>query len=105
MTQPVTLGDELALLGLARIDRLDLGELERQQIKLALPGSGERLELLGLLLRGTHPRMGAGDLRAQCALARTAVLVEDLELGAGEHQLAVFVLAVEREEHAADFTK
>ena len=84
MAQPVTFGEEFGLLGFARRSGLDLVEFEREQVKLALAGTGERLELLGLLLGGPEPGMGRRRAGPSLPLGRAAVLVQDLKLGAGE---------------------
>ena len=97
VAQPLALGAQLGLLGLARRGRLDLRELELEQVELALARAGALAQLLELGSRSARSRAyAAGERRAPPACAGAAEAVEDLELRDGERELAVLVLAVER---------
>ena len=100
--QPLALGGQLGLLGLGRRGALDLLELPHQQVELAVARARARLQLRQRRLRrarlGVRRRAG----RAPRRLVAAAEAVEDVELGRGERELAVLVLAVERQQRAAD---
>ena len=89
-------GEQLLVLALVGCEGVDLAQLELEQVELALALAGELAQLLEPLPRA---RACSRERRAQAAQARgllgAAEPVEDLELGAGEGQLAVLVLAVE----------
>ena len=76
---------------------LDLGELEVEQVELALARAGALAQLGERRLRLARRGVRGGDLRAARELRVAAEAVEDVELGAGERELAVLVLAVERD--------
>jgi hypothetical protein len=76
----------------------DLGELELQQLELALARCRELVQTVELSLQahGLVVCLGAG---AQSrGLPRAAGLVQELQLGSGDRELAVLVLPVERKE-------
>ena len=102
VAQPLALRLQLGLLGLARLGALDLLELPHQQVELAVARARTRLQLLQRALG--RPRVGVGGRARGAALdlGRAAEAVEDVELGGGERELAVLVLAVERQQRAAD---
>ena len=80
---------------------LDLVELERQQVELALASGGQLAQLRLAFLDPADPRIRPPNELAQRHLIAPAVGVEDVELDRREHQLAVLVLTVEREQRAA----
>ena len=104
MAQPIPRRDQRRLLLVGRIDRLDLGELEREQVELPLPSARELSELVGASAPPRTRRVARGPF-AQLSLLGPGEGVEDVELGGGQHQLAVLVLAVEGEQRAAELTK
>ncbi len=84
---------------------VDLRELVLEQVELALARGGELAQ--GVQLRGEAPGLGER-LRAGAQAQRvigTAERVEDLQLGAGEGQLAVLVLAVEGDQARAELAQ
>jgi hypothetical protein len=100
--EALALRGQLGLLGLAGSRPLDLLELPHQQVELAIARPRARLQLgqsrLGRARLGVRLRAGRAALR----LLRPAEAVQDVELRRGERELAVLVLAVERQQRAAD---
>ena len=93
--QPLASSQQTPVLGFVRCRVLDLGKLVLEQIELAPPRIGELAQILKLgFQRGAQTvRLGA---RAQAlGLLRTAAPVENLQLSAGDRQLAMLVLTVE----------
>ena len=105
VAQPLALGAQRAGLLLGRLGGLDLGELEVEQVELALARAGALLQLGERGLRLARRRVRRGDLGAPRELGVAAEAVEDLELGAGERELAVLVLAVERDERLGELAQ
>ncbi len=101
MPKPVPLPHQPLRLLLARADRLDLAQLERNQVELSLPGPRHLPELLSAGLQAPHVLVQSRHPGPQGLMARPAMGVEDVELGGREHQLAVLVLAVEGEHPAS----
>jgi len=97
MAQPLAFGDELVALREGRVDLLDLGELEVEQVKLALARPGQLAQLPELLARAGDRRVGRGAGGDARGLLVAGATVEDLELCRGQHQPPVLVLAVEAE--------
>ena len=99
--EPLALRGQLGLLRLARGRALDLLELPHQQVELAIARARPGLQLIQRRLgrAGLGVRLGAG--RAALRLLRPAEAVEDAQLRGGERELAVLVLAVERQQRAA----
>ena len=93
------------LLGLARLRAVDLLELPLEQVELAVARAGPRAQLLELLAQRPLARVGGGERLAPRRLLGAAEAVEDLELGGGEREPAVLVLAVEGEQRAADLRR
>ena len=95
------LGLQLALLLLARRRAVDLRELPLEQVQLAVARAGALAQLLQP--RGKRPLAAIG--RAVGLAARRLLgprePVQDLQLGRGQRELAVLVLAVEREQRGA----
>ncbi len=100
--QPVPLAGQLRLLFLARGHRLDLFELEAEQIELSVPRPRGADKLGGPLLQRTHALVRRTDASAKLELTGAAMPVEHVELGAREHQLAVLVLSVEGQQPPAE---
>ena len=100
MPQPVSLNCQLRSLILARRDALDLVELERQQVELALTPGGELVHVRKALLELSYPAVCIGHALPEPTLQQPAVTVEDVKLDGREHQLAVLVLAVEGQQRA-----
>ena len=101
MAQPLALRGQLGLLGLARVGALDLLELPHQQVELAVARAGAGLQLLERRRRLADLGVGGRARRAPRRLLGPAEAVEDVELGGGERELAVLVLAVEGQQRAA----
>ena len=102
MAQPIALGPEGGLLSLRGRRGLDLGQLEREQIEFPVAGAGQLAQLGDAPVELAHPLIRGAQPVAQRLLAGADVGVEQLQLGGGEHQLAVLVLAVERQQAAAE---
>ena len=94
--------EQLGLLGLVRRGVLDLGELELEQVELTVARAGALAQLVEPRLEITGAGVDGGERVAPRQLAGAAEAVEDGELGRGEHEPAVLVLAVEGDELAAD---
>ncbi len=96
---------QLLVLALVRVDRVDLAQLVVEQVELALALGGELEQGCLALLQRAHQR----ERRRACAQARGVIAgaeaVEDLQLRRGQRELAVLVLAVEREQHAAELAQ
>ncbi len=88
-----------------RRERVDLCELELEQVQLALALRGELAELLQALLRRAHARELSRAQIEALALRGAGEIVEDLQLGGLERQLAVLMLSVEGEQRARDVTQ
>ena len=98
----LALGLERGLLLLARLGAVDLRQLPLEQVQLAVARAGA-LAQLGEA-RDQRPlarRRRRGSASRRAGLVRPGEAVEDLELGRREHQLAVLVLAVERQQRGA----
>ena len=102
MAQKPALGLELGPLLDARRRRLDLRELEPQQVEVALAGALALAQLGELAGEPGRLRVRRAVAVAELELLGAGEAVEDLELGRGEHQLAVLVLAVEGEQPRAE---
>ena len=101
VAQALALGGQLGLLGLARVGALDLLELPHQQVELAVARAGAGLQRLERRARLADLGVGGRARGAPGRLLGPAEAVEDVELGGGERELAVLVLAVERQQRAA----
>src|SRR3954451_6162425 len=95
MAQALTVGEELRVLVLTRPERLDLLDLERQQVEVAVACTGATPELLDLRDHGEHLGVTGRELAASHAGRRARERIEQVELSRGEGELAVLVLAVE----------
>ena len=100
--QPLALGQQVGLLALARPDRLDLLELEAQQVELAVAGALALLQLFERAAQLLHPPVRGGEPVAQLAMGGAPEAVEQLELRRGEREPAVLVLAEERDQVAPE---
>ena len=100
MLQSPTLCAQLVFLALAQPDRVDLGELEAEEILLALPLARLLADPLELAPRG----LPLADERRHAAAGSVGlrVPVQEVELPAGLHQALVLVLAVELEQRFAE---
>ena len=91
------------MLGGVGCRRLDLGELEAQQVEVALARALALAQLRQLALDSADASAWAAAVCvAQLEVLGAGEAVEDLELGGGERQLAVLVLAVEGEQPRAE---
>jgi hypothetical protein len=98
VAQPFAPNDELLLLRLVRRRSLDLRQLELEQVELAIARARQVAQLRERAFQLPHARVDAGQLGAGNEVLRAAERVQQLELRAGQHQLAVLVLAVERQQ-------
>ena len=98
VTQALAFGAQVGRLLLAGLGGIDLRELEVEQVELALARAGQLPQLGERRLRLARHGVRRGDLRAAGELRVAAEAVEDVELSARERELAVLVLAVERDE-------
>ena len=101
VAQPLAFGRELGLLGLARGRGVDLADLPLEQVELAVAGARPLAQGRQLRAQVALARMDLRVRRAALRLLGPAEAVEDLELRGGERELAVLVLAVEREQGTA----
>ena len=98
VTQPVAVGLEgLALVAIGR-GPLDLVELEPQEVDVPFASPLAQLELLPLPAQRADPGVDVAIAGEEREVLGAGEAVEDLRLGGGEGELAVFVLAVEGEE-------
>ena len=98
---PLTLGQKLPLLRVAGIQRLDLVDLEAEEIEVAVARARQLAQLAELSLELARPRVRAGQLLAPRQVLGPAEGVEQVELGRGEGEPAVLVLAEEGHQPAA----
>jgi hypothetical protein len=99
---PLARREQLIVLALVGSRRVDLGELELEQVKLALARAGELAQLRHPLMQA--PALGEG-LRAGAQPAQLlgpTQLVQECQLLARDGQLAVLVLSVEGHQRGAD---
>ena len=94
-------GDLLALLGNRR-HRLDLGELVAVEIEVALPRAFALAQLRQLGTEAAALAVRLPVFAPQLQVLGTREAVEDLQLGRGDRQPAVLVLAEEGEQPAAE---
>ena len=98
VSQPIALpGERLRLLD-AGGSRIDLIKLERQEVQLALPAGRDLAQLLEAPFKLARPLVGSGGAGPQLDLPWAAVAVKHLELRRREHQGAVQMLTVERQQ-------
>ena len=98
VAQALARAEQLVLLVLRRVGRLDLLQLEGEQVELALARAGALAQLRQRRLELAHAHVGRRERRAARQVRRAAEAVEDLQLRGGEHELAMLVLAVERQQ-------
>jgi hypothetical protein len=86
VAQALPAGQELGLLGLARRELLDLGQLEVEQVELPVARTGQLPQPVER--PGDLPRAGPGgrERRTGREVLGAAGAVEQLELGRGEHE-------------------
>jgi hypothetical protein len=77
---------------------LDLRQLEGDEVELALTGTGALAQLGQRCLERAHPPIRGPERGPAREVLRATETVEHLQLRGGEHQLAVLVLAVERQQ-------
>ena len=94
-------GQQLVVLALLGRGGVDLRQLVLEQVELALARAGELAQGLELARERPHLRecLGAG-AQAQRVVG-AAEVVEQLQLGGGDRELAVLVLTVEGDERSA----
>ena len=94
-----------ARLLLARAGRLDLRELELEQVELALAGAGTLAQLVERAPRARGPPHARPRPPRAARLLGPAGGVEHLELGGGEREPAVLVLPVEGDERLGELAQ
>jgi hypothetical protein len=102
LAQPRALGRERVLLLGGRPERLDLLDLEGEQVQVAVAGACALAQLGQVPIEGAHARVGGGERRAQVQVLAPAEAVEQVELCRRQRQLAVLVLAEEGDQPAAE---
>ena len=100
--QAPAVGAQLRVLVLARRKRVDLLDLEREQVEVAIARPGELAQRRDFTLEREHARVARGELRARDGGLGAGEAVEQLELRRCDRQLAVLVLSVEREQPRAE---
>jgi hypothetical protein len=102
MAQALSLRGERRLLVLARGRVVDLLQLPLEQVQLPVARAGAGLELLHRGAQLPLAPVGRAEGRQPRGMRITAEAVQDLQLRRGQRQLAVLVLAVERQQRTAD---
>ncbi len=102
LPQAPALCDQLLLLLLARGERLDLLDLEGQQVEVAVARAGALAQLCEPVLELARPRVYPAEVVAGGELLATAEAVQEVELGGREHEPAMLVLTEEGEQPAAE---
>ena len=105
LAQARSLRLERALLLLARVELLDLLDLERQQVEVTVARAGALAQLGQRRLQLAHPRVGCAHAGAQLELVGPAETVEQVELCRGEREPPVLVLPEEGDHPAAERLK
>ena len=96
---------QLLVLALVGRDRVDLGELELEQSELALARGCKLAHGIHALLQKPRLRKGLSARAQALGMLAVAQAVEDLELRSRKRELAMLVLAVEREQRPADLAQ
>ena len=86
----------------SEVRALDLLELPLEQVELPIARAGAGAQLFQLLAQVAFARVGDRERRAAGRLVGAAEAVEDLQLRGRERQPPVLVLAVERQQRAAE---
>ncbi len=102
VAQARALGLQLGLLGRIGRGRLDLGQLEAQEVEVALASALALAQLRQLAPDRADLGVGLAVEAAALQVLGAGEAVEGLELGRGEGQPAVLVLAVEGEQPRAE---
>ena len=102
LPQPLALGAERRPFLLGRVERLDLLDLEGEQVEVAVARAGPLAQLVELALELLDAGVRGRQPAAQRELLATAEAVEQVELRRGEREPAVLVLAEERDQPAAE---
>src|SRR5204862_4856245 len=103
--QPLALRKQVALLVLGRPERLDLLDLEAEQVEVAVAVARLLAQGLELAAQLAHARVDRRKLIPRGELVPAAEAVEELQLGGGHRQAAVLVLAEEGDEPAAELAQ
>ena len=105
LAQAVALGSERGLLVLGRGELLDLLDLEGQQVQVAVARARAPAKLLEVALRLAYTRVRRRSPVAHGEMLGSAERVQQIELRGRHRELAVLVLAEEREQPAAEVAK
>ncbi len=100
--QALALARERRALLLGGVECLDLVDLEGQQVQIADARAGALAQLGQRRLELPHARVRRAEAPAQRQLVAAAEAVEQVELGRGEREAAVLVLAEEGDQAAAE---
>ena len=95
LAQALALRRQRALLVLVGTEGLDLLDLERQQVQVAVTRARAVVQLGELALRGADVRVGLGHPAAQRHVLLAAEAIEQLQLCRGHREFAVLVLPEE----------
>ncbi len=90
------------MLLLARVERLDLLDLEREQVQVAVARAGALAQLGERPLELARPRVRGRQRGAQLQMVAPAEAVEQVELRGGQREPPVLVLAEEGDQPAAE---
>ena len=102
LAQPRALRHERRLLLLARVELLDLLDLERQQVEVTVARAGALAQLGQRALQLAHPGVRGAQCGAQLELLAPAEAVQQVELRRGEREPPVLVLPEEGDHPAAE---
>ena len=102
LSQPLPLAVQRRALLLGGFERLDLLDLEREQVEVAIARAGALAQLLELVLELPDARVAGRQAVAQRQLLATAEPVEQVELRRGEREPPVLVLAEEGDQPPAE---
>src|SRR4051794_17303382 len=105
MAQALAVSQQLGVLVPARSERLDLVDFEGEQVQVAIACSGPSAQLVDL--GGCSEHLGVADSEIGAGHGGTLATeaVEELELRRRDRELAVLVLAVERDQAGAQLAE
>jgi hypothetical protein len=102
VTQAFAHGRQALALGGVGRGVIDLRELEREEVELALARAGRHPQLVDRAVELAHAGDPARALRPPRDVLGAAEAVEEVELGRGERESAMLVLTVEGEQLRGD---
>src|SRR5206468_1697447 len=102
VAEPLALGAQLCVVRLTGRKRLDLLDLEREQVEVAVARAGRGAQRVGLRLELERARVASRESGARRRGGVAGEAVEQIERRRRNGQLAVLVLAVEGDEARAE---